>query len=46
MNMKKKFLVAHFSAAGTTAGLAKNVVMYVLFSLIFQIYLFFLFLLN
>ena len=25
MNMKKKFLVAHFSAAGTTAGLAKNV---------------------
>lgn len=25
MNMKKKFLVAYFSAAGTTAGLAKNV---------------------
>ena len=25
MNMKKKFLVAYFSATGTTAGLAKNV---------------------
>ena len=25
MNRKKKFLVAHFSTAGTTAELAKNV---------------------
>ena len=25
MNMKKKLLVAYFSATGTTAGLAKNV---------------------
>ena len=25
MNMKKKFLVAYFSAAGATAELAKNV---------------------
>ena len=24
MNMKKKFLVAYFSATGTTAGVAKN----------------------
>ena len=25
MNRRKKFLIAYFSAAGTTAGLAKNV---------------------